>query len=206
VAGEVLMLVAVKKIKEIMSERIFSVNFILGLVLVFAFVLAGGAEASISIIPRVSYFSPREQAFQDIYGGGPDYSLEISIPLWRQLDFWAAIGYFFRRGNLTITQEETTLKLVRYVYGLRYEIIAKKRWALNLGASLNYVLFTELNPLGDIRTGNMGYALRLEGLLFPAKHLPLSLLIEFASCKFEPAEFKFDSGGINLGLGFGYKF
>ena len=110
-------------------------------ILLVTICLSGLAYASdVTVELKAHYFSPSEQAFKDIYGGGLMYGAEISIGVWRDLDLWFGGSYFSKKGELTFTKEETKLELFPIGGGIKYRIL-NGNFALYAGFGLNYYQF-----------------------------------------------------------------
>lgn len=151
------------------------------------------------------YFSPTEQAFKDIYGGGLMYGAEINIGVWRNLDLWFGGSYFSKRGELTFTKEETKLELFPIGGGIKYRILSGN-FALYAGLGLNYFQFKESNPIGDVSKGGLGFVGKVGSNVAISGGLVLDLYVDYTYCKIKPADFRINVGGITIGAGLGYRF
>jgi hypothetical protein len=154
---------------------------------------------------KAHYFSPSEQAFKDIYGGGLMYGAEINIGVWKDLDLWFGGSYFSKKGELTFTKEETKLKLFPIVGGGKYRILSGN-FALYVGLGLNYYQYKETNPIGDVSEGGLGFVGKIGSYVTIVGGLVLDLYMDYTYCKIEPADFEVNVGGIAAGVGLGYRF
>ncbi|MCX7973450.1 MAG: hypothetical protein N3B16_03005, partial [Candidatus Aminicenantes bacterium] len=69
-----------------------------------------------------AYFNPTDQAFKDIYGQGKTYGAEVGFKFNRFIGLWLSAETFSKKGKMTFTQEETTLKIMPVGFGLSLEL------------------------------------------------------------------------------------
>ena len=168
--------------------------------------MSGLANAADVIIEfKGSYFSPSESFFKDIYGGGIMYGAEVSFSVWKQLDVWLGGSYFTKKGELTFTKEETKLDIMPIGGGLKYRLTTGV-FNLYAGAGLNYYQYKESNPLGDVSKGGLGYIGKIGSYVNVAGGFLIDLYVNYSYCKLKPADFEINIGGIEAGVGIGYKF
>lgn len=168
--------------------------------------LSGIVNAAIfSIELKGSYFSPTETAFQDIYGGGMTFGGEVSIGIWKKLQFWLGGNYYSGDGELSYTGEETSLQIIPIGGGLKYEF-SKGTLRFYGGFGVNYYLYKESNVIGDVNEGGIGFVGKLGVMIKVVKGLMIDLFGEYSYCKMTPADFTINIGGIAAGIGLGYEF
>jgi len=151
-----------------------------------------------------SYFYPSEQAFKDIYGGGLMFGGEISVGVLRNLDIWIGGYYFSQYGDLTFTEEETSLQIIPLGGGLKYKIISGNV-SFYLGAGVNYFDYQESNVIGDVKSGAVGFVSKLGAYLEPVDKFVVDIFVEYSYCKMTPADFTINIGGIKAGIGIGVR-
>jgi hypothetical protein len=154
---------------------------------------------------KAHYFSPSEQAFKDIYGGGLMYGGEISVGIWGDLDLWFGGSYFSKTGELTFTKEETKLELIPLGVGAKYRILSGN-FALYAGLGLNYYQYKETNPIGDASDGGLGFVGKIGSNVAVVGGILIDFYVEYTYCKMKPADFEINVGGIAAGIGVGYRF
>src|ERR1700738_3657532 len=49
---------------------------------------------------RVSYFRPFSKSLRKLTGGGVNYALETTIPVWKGLNIWGGVDYFSKSGTM----------------------------------------------------------------------------------------------------------
>ena len=162
-----------------------------------------GLDLKIEI--KGGYFYPSEKAFKDIYGGGFSIGGEISVGILKNLSIWVGGNYFTKKGKLTFTQEDTEIKLTPIGGGLKYEFPTGK-FAPYLGLGVNYYLYEESNPLGDVNKNEVGYIGKAGTYIYLTSHFIIDLFLNYSYCDIQPADFKINIGGLEAGIGGGYEF
>lgn len=154
------------------------------------------------------FFYPSDQAFREIYGSGDSSGIELTLELNKRLDFWARATYFFKRGHLTLTREPTQVEIIPIGYGIRYKFSLKnlKTVIFYAGVGLDYFVFSEVNVLAEIDTGNMGFSGRGGISLRLFKGILAELFLNYSRCFIQPAEYRVNIGGWQIMLGLGYNF
>ncbi len=91
----------------------------------FALVFAGSAGAAFgagfTLTLKAGYFMPSDQVFRDVYGGGPAFGGEVAIPLAGPVQLWAGADVFGKTGLLSVSEEETKVRITPLYAGLRAE-------------------------------------------------------------------------------------
>ncbi len=154
---------------------------------------------------RSSIFIPQDNFFEEIYGEGFAFGLEIDIFLWKKIDFYVAGNFYSKQGKLTYTQEPTKVRILPIEWGLRYRFLSRK---INLytGIGLGYVSANESNFIGDVSTKNIGYNLGLGGYLSLYQNLILDVFVRYSWYKVHPTSIDVNIGGYDIGIGLGYSF
>ena len=196
ISGEI-RLVKMKRTAIIVT---FSFVLILGLCAVSA------AAGDVSFEVKGFYLSPSESAFQDIYGGGTGFGAELNIAVLRSMDLWLGGSYFQRKGELTFTKEETTLRIIPIGTGLRFRFMPNSSISPYVGIGVNYYLYTEENPIGKAEKGALGAAARAGLIVKIAGNFFIDVLAEYSYCKIKPADFRINIGGITGAFGAGVRF
>lgn len=153
-----------------------------------------------------NYFGPTEKEFKEIYGGGLMYGGEVNVGIMKNIVVWAGGNYFTKRGELTFTQETTTLSLLPLGVGVKFRV---KAGALHLyaGGGIRHYNFKESNePMGVAKKGRIGYMGTIGGIIRVARKWVIDLYVNYSYCRMTPAFFTVNIGGIEAGIGFGYEF
>jgi len=164
------------------------------------------AAADFTVELKAHYFSPSEEAFRDIYGGGIMYGGEVSIGVWKEVEVWFGVSFFFKKGELAFTKEETEVKIVPFGAGVRYSHPVNEKINIYGGLGINYYSFKEENPLGEVSKGGLGPVMRAGGLVRVTKEFIVDVYVDYSYCKMKPADFNINVGGIEAGIGLGYRF
>jgi hypothetical protein len=171
-----------------------------------AFFISGIAESSTFILEiKAGYFTPSDRAFKDIYGAGMTYGAEASIVLWRSIEMWLGGRYYQKMGKLSFTREDTELSIIPLGGGLQYRL-SRGRLSFYVGAGLSYYLYKESSLIGEAKKGGLGYGAKVGGCLHVIKGLLVEIFGEYSYCRMNPADFEINIGGIEAGLGLGYRF
>jgi len=147
------------------------------------------------------YFSPSDKDFKDIYGGGMMYGGEFSFRIAKSLDLWIGGSYFSKKGNLTYTRDETNLTLIPLGGGLRYRFMSGRKISPYVAAGPEYFLYKESNVLGDVNSGGIGFIGKAGVLIGLAGSFGLEVHAGYSWCKFKPADFEINVGGVEFGAG-----
>jgi len=158
-----------------------------------------------------SYFVPSEKAFREIYGQGLIIGLDIGKKNWKNTEIHVEANYFSKMGQLTFTKERTRVRILPLGAHVRY-IFLKKILQFYAGAGLTLTLFEEKNPIGRVREDKMGYRIkiggfkRIKGFKKILKQFVIDASMNYHYCKMKPAEIRFNAGGLDLGVSFGFEF
>ena len=170
------------------------------------FLLSGiGYAGDVIFKVKGSYFHPSDKAFKDIYGGGVMYGVEAGAEIRKNLEIWVGGRYFSKKGKLSLTREETKLKIIPIEGGLRYTLSLR---SANLygGIGISYYLYKETNPIGNVDWGELGAVARVGSFVEMNQRWTIDFYVSYSYCKMRPADFKINIGGIEAGIGIGYRY
>jgi hypothetical protein len=176
-----------------------------GAIGVLLLVTSSTGAAAVRIELKASYFRPTEQAFLDIYGGGPRYGGEVNIGFWKGLDLWLGGSYFSKEGELTFTKEKTELQIIPIGAGLKYSW-TKGVIRLYTAAGLSSFQYKESNPIGEVSKSRLGGIAEMGSYVKIAGGLLIDVFLNYSVCRVESADFKVNIGGLGAGLGLAYEF
>ena len=177
----------------------------IGIVILALFTgVAGAVKVTVEI--RRTSFSPSEQAFKDIYGGGPMWGGEISVNVWKRLEVWISGSHFTQTGELTFTQEETKLEITPIGAGVKYSYPIEKIVEIYGGVGANHYSYKEENPIGKVSKGGLGFIMKAGILGNIFKGVVIDAFFNYTHCKMKPADFDINIGGTEVGVGLGYRF
>lgn len=152
-----------------------------------------------------NYFQPKDQSFKDIYGNGTSFGGEIGINLGKGLGIWAGGHYFSKKGKLTFTEEDTEIQIIPFYAGLRYKL-AKANLRPYVGFALGYFRYKEVNPIGTVKKGDIGYIGQV-GIIFKAgRALFFDIKGSYSYCKVKPMDMEANLGGLQGEIGLGLEF
>jgi tetratricopeptide (TPR) repeat protein len=165
---------------------------------------APGTDIMVEI--KGNYFIPSDDDFKEFYGEGLMYGGEVSAGLAKYFSIWFGGNYFSKKGELTQTQEKT--KLETYYFGgglkLRFPVGISHFY---LGGGVNFHQYKESTPIGDIKKSGVGYVGKVGWFIEVVKGLIIDLYGNYTYCKIKPKDLdKINIGGIEAGIGLGFKF
>jgi len=178
----------------------------LTIIIAISFLLSKIASAGDIIIKvKGSYFYPSDKAFEEIYGGGVMYGGEADIGIWRNLELWVGASYYSKKSELTFTKEKTRLKIIPIGGGVKYRLSAR---SLNIygGIGINYYQYEEKNPIGDVGWGELGIVAKIGCAVKGSGGLMTDFYINYSYCKMRPVSNDINVGGVEAGIGIGYRF
>ncbi|MGB2908889.1 MAG: hypothetical protein WBB73_17465 [Candidatus Aminicenantaceae bacterium] len=182
---------------------------ILGVIVVLLCASGTASAANIILEFKAQYFSPSDEVFRDIYGGGVMYGGEVSIRVWKGLEVWFGGSSFSREGELTFTREKTELKITPMGGGIRYRWQAKSL-SPYLAAGLGAYQFNESNSIGEAEEVGRAYLAGIGTYLKITKGLLIDLYANYSVCELNPGDFavdfEIDIGGFGAGIGIAYEF
>lgn len=172
-------------------------------IILFPLVLSGlAAAADVTFKVKGSYFHPHDTSFKDIYGSGIMYGVEASTEISRHLEMWIDGSCFSKKGELSLTKEETKLRIIPVGGGLRYSL-SLGSIHLYSGIGVNYYLYNETNPIGDVNWGKLGGVFNVGSSARAAGGWIIDFFVSYSYCEMKPADYKINIGGIEAGIRLG---
>ena len=163
------------------------------------------ASEDLKGIVNVSYFSPSDEVYRDIYGGGLMLGGEVSLPVWQNFEVWLGMNIFGRKGEMTYTKEEIKLKIFPLIAGVRYIYLLNEKVNIYGGLGAAYFFYNEEIPaLGNISQGSLGVVMKAGGWIHLTEKIFVNVFVDYSSCKVNPADYDVNIGGIAIGIGLGY--
>jgi hypothetical protein len=153
-----------------------------------------------------SYFSPSDKDFRDIYGGGLMYGGELTIGVYKGFSVWFGVNFFTKTGELTFSQEETSVNNSLYGGGLKYNFYSGKRIDIYGGLGAYNFHSKESNIIGNVTTSSFGPVGKFGLNINIVEKFLFDLYFEYSYCKVKPSDFGVIIGGFSTGIGLGYEF
>lgn len=168
---------------------------------------------------RISYFDFFSNQVREMYpGGGINYGLTTSVPIWRELNFWGAVDYFTKGGTMIGINHSTRITFVPITVGFKY-LYSVVRWlGIYGGAGFKYYFASAINRSPALnrtifRTGP-GAAIETGAIFCINKHFTTDLFANFSYAKISGPSHtptnvistSMQLSGWNVGAGLGYKF
>ena len=180
-----------------------------GLVALAVALSCGAARgAGVTATLKGGYFAPSDSVFKDVYSGGLTFGADVTVPIGGVFRAWAGAELFSKTGLLTISEEETKVRIIPLYLGLRCEF---GQGALRpyLGAAAAYFLFHEENLLGSVSDGGLGFLTQAGVLVRLGGPVWIDVHVGYRGCTLksdgdDPVEAKLD--GFSAGLGLAFRF
>lgn len=180
----------------------------LGAAMVLLSLAGPAAAAAATLEARVGYFFPASEDFRDIYKGGLSFGADLTVPVWKSLCAWAGLDYFNKTGELTYTQEPTTLRVLPLFAGLKLQP-SSGNVRPYAAAAAGYFLFKESSAIGTASGQELGL-LAQAGLLVKIKGRTfIDFHGRYTSCVHtvtDPEAFSVQLGGFQGGIGLALRF
>jgi len=180
-----------------------------GVVAVAVALFAGAAwGAGVTVTLKGGYFAPTGDIFREVYSGGPAFGADVTVPIGGVFRAWAGADVFGKTGLLTVSEEETKVRIVPLYLGLRCEF-GKGALRPYLGAAAAYFLFHEENPLGSVSDGGVGFLTQAGVMVRLGGPVWIDVHGGYRGCTLksddpDPIEAKLD--GLSAGLGLAFRF
>ena len=163
------------------------------------------------------YFIPTSSLFQDIYGGGGIYSLEVSRSVCPGIDGWASASYFTQLGYSIGQQDSTRVTLVPLGLGVKAHYCLKQfRTYAGLGIEANYLHTRDQSPLVIQSVSKWGVgAIAKAGVLFNfCPRWGVDIFGDYSFCEIpfhntgggRVGRQTADVSGFSVGIGVNYRF
>ncbi len=160
---------------------------------------ATALTAGYRIGAKVSFFSSEDQTFRDIYGNAPKFGLEGGLDIGRNWAVWVGLDYLQRTGELTVTKEETRVRIMPLSLGVRYEIPAGPKLRFHVGAGVQEVFFNEETVLGTVKENALGFMAAGGGVYRLANSVGIGIFLAWSTCKMKHEDVEFKAGGLDIG-------
>ena len=157
-----------------------------------------------SIILETSYFRPSDQAFREVYGSGLQVGGELQVDVLKKTFLWLGASYFSKKGELTFTKEEITLRIIPVYLGVGYRF-TEERVIPYLSVGMGIHFYREIAPLDTVKYARFGYSAQTGVLVELASKFSLELEVNYSSCTIKSDGTAINIGGIGVGIGLRYR-
>jgi len=156
------------------------------------------------IFGRYESFSPSDENFKSIYGGGSVFGGEFRLRIASAFYLSLAGGYYKGTGLLTLTKQDTTLTIFPLDAMVVYHFLS--------GGILPYIgvggavcKYKEENIIGTVDEWGFGFGF-CGGVTARWKSLGVDARVKYTSVKIKPLEDEASLGGLTLSIGAGVLF
>lgn len=174
--------------------------------LAVAFTCGAAWGSGVTATFKGGYFAPTGDVFREVYSGGFTFGADVTVPIGGVFRAWAGAELFSKTGLLTISEEETKVRIVPLYLGLRCEF-GKGPLRPYVGAAAAYFLFREENPLGSVSDSGLGFLTQAGVMARLGGAVWIDVHAGYRGCTLksddpDPIEAKLDGLGAGLGLAF----
>lgn len=143
---------------------------------------------------------------EDVYWlVNPAASLELAFRFRKNLEVFVHGEFIYAKGELTVTEEETTMFIIPAEAGARF-LFGNHPFLGVLGAGLGYYFVNEDNPIGTVNESGIGFFAEGGMRYFFGKKLFLDLKLRYVFLSIRPEDTSVDLGGPSLVVGIGFVF
>jgi hypothetical protein len=133
------------------------------------------------------------------------FCLDVGFRFSKSLEVFLHADYLSAKGNLTITDEETTITLIPIEAGARY-LMGKSSFRPYLGAGAGFYLINEENPIGTIDESGIGFFIEAGLKYLLGKGIFVDAKLKYVILSIKPEDTSVNLGGPAVLLGFGFSF
>lgn len=159
---------------------------------------------SVMIFGRYGSFSPTDENFKSIYGGGSVFGGELRLRVASGFYLSLAGGVFKGTGVLTLTKQDTTLTIYPLDAMVVYHFLSGSILPY-LGAGGAVCKYKEENAIGTVDKWGFGFGF-CGGVTARWKSLGVDARVKYTSVKIKPLEDEAGLGGLTLSIGAGVLF
>jgi len=133
------------------------------------------------------------------------FCLDVGFRFTKSFEVFLHTDFLTAKGNLTITDEETTITIIPIEAGGRY-LLGKGSFNPYLGAGLGFYLINEENPIGTIDESGVGFFVEAGLKYFFGKSIFIDAKLKYVLLSIRPEDISINLGGPAVLLGFGFSF
>ena len=133
------------------------------------------------------------------------FCLDIGFRFARSFEVFLHTDFLTAKGNLTITDEETTITIIPIEAGGRF-LMGKSNLCPYLGAGLGFYLINEENPIGTIDESSLGFFAEAGLKYFFGKSFFIDAKLKYVMLSIRPEDSTINLGGPTVLVAFGFSF
>ncbi len=133
------------------------------------------------------------------------FCLDIGFRFTRSFEVFLHTDFLTAKGNLTITDEETTITIIPIEAGGRF-LMSNSNFCPYLGAGLGFYLINEENPIGTIDESNLGFFAEAGLKYFFGKRIFIDVKLKYVMLSIRPENTSINLGGPTALVAFGFSF
>jgi opacity protein-like surface antigen len=133
------------------------------------------------------------------------FCLDLGFRFIRSVEVFLHTDFLIAKGNLTISEEETTITIIPIEVGGRY-LIGTSSFCPYVGAGLGFYLINEENPIGTVNESGLGFFAEAGLKYLLGKSISIDAKLKYVILSIRPEDTSINLGGPTVLLGFGFSF
>ncbi len=180
----------------------------LGILLISNFVLAGNTRSR--LIAKYAQFQHSEPSLKEVHGTHESYGGELSVGISEIVDLWFSGMYSSYNPNPSSVNSGVTISLIPIELGLKFKLPISF-FTPYVGGGVVYTRYVESAGGTDLNLNGVGYCGQM-GFIFPScsrnacsnSLFVIDVFINYSVCRINYDSFNFDTGGLRIGVGWGF--
>ncbi|MBN2246178.1 MAG: hypothetical protein JW755_10070 [Candidatus Aminicenantes bacterium] len=180
----------------------------IGVILISNFVLAGNTRSR--LIAKYAQFQHFEPSFKEIQGTHESYGGELSVGISEIVDLWFSGMYSSYNPHPSSINSGPTISLIPIELGLKFKLPISFLTPY-VGGGVVYTRYVESAGGTDLNLNGIGYCGQM-GFIFPAATgkscssslFVIDIFINYSVCRINYDSYNFDTGGLRIGIGWGF--
>jgi len=180
----------------------------ISILLITNFIFAGNTRSR--LIAKYAQFQHSEPSFKEIHGTHKSYGGELSLGISEVIDVWFSGMYSSYNPNQSSINSGTTISLIPIELGLKFKLPISV-FTPYVGGGLVYTRYVDSTGETDINLNGLGYCGQM-GLIFPScsgrscsnSLFVIDIFINYSVCRINSDPYNFDTGGLRIGVGWGF--
>jgi len=204
---------AAKKLVMMDTENQLKKNIIIlciGITLISTSVFAGNTRSR--LIAKYAQFQNSEPIFKEIQGHHKSYGGELSIGLSTLVDIWFSAMYSNYNLKPSSIDPGPSISLIPIELGLKFKLPIQF-FTPYIGGGMVYTRYVESHGGTDLNLNGLGYCGQM-GLVFPSctgkacstSLFVIDIFINYSVCRINSPPVNLDTGGLRIGIGWGFSF
>lgn len=180
----------------------------IGVLLISNFIFAGNTRSR--LIAKYAQFQHSDPSFKDIHGTHESYGGELSLGISTVVDLWFSGMYTSYNPNPSTINAGPAISMIPIELGLKFKLPISI-FTPYVGGGLVYTRYVDSTGETELNLDGLGYCGQM-GLIFPSctgkacssSLFVIDIFINYSVCRINSDPFNFDTGGLRIGVGWGF--